>query len=56
MKSLHLDQIIFVAIIVLFGGLAIGGCFILFQEQHDCHERGGAYVKGFLTYECVVTR
>ena len=42
--------LIFIIVMVLIG---IFGWISLFQEQRACHDRGGAYVKGLLGYECV---
>lgn len=43
-------------ILSILTAISLSGCYILFTEQADCHARGGAYVKGFLTYECVCGR
>lgn len=42
------------AVLVFVVLFCVVGFVMLLQEQIDCHRRGGVYVKGFMTYECLV--
>lgn len=44
------------ALLVMILLFAFAGCAVLFQEQQACNARGGAYVREFLGYTCVVPR
>lgn len=47
------DRLILGAIICILVGLIAFGCYTLISEENACRQRGGAYVKGFMTYACV---
>lgn len=49
------DFILVLIFITLFL-IAVLGYRSLYKEQQECHRRGGAYVKGFMGYECVVPK
>jgi len=56
MKLIDPGDIILSIIIILLVVFVLAGLYSLYLDEQICHRRGGAFVKGFMSYECVVPR
>lgn len=54
--SIDWGLVILILIFAVLLSIGSFGCYLIWQDQEACHRRGGAFVKGFMGYECVVSK